>query len=461
MTTPAAARPRSAEVSGRHPLGWISPFAVGISCAVAAEVAIGLLLYAGPGFVRSLTILLTVEAAALAAGLWLPYPAREPVDGLRRRWLSAMMAFLAATVFGTLWTLRPDIGSGSVGQGIGLAVLAGLPLYTCGALLTGLAQEAQETDARRKPRVAAPGAFGAAVGFALTGLLLPRAPTPSSLLVGCLVLLSMGGMAYGVVRAARGRKRIVAQGCIGPPPVRIEEHVRAGGDRAEWVLLEGDVVRAVRSSNETVEADAGRGASRDEGSGGDGRRGGADGGPATVAPWDVDLVLAFGPSEPSGWRTLHLGGGASMAPGMVLRLDPSAEVTVLERAHCVVELGRSYFGTEPGSRVRMLTGNMEDHLRSLEGDFDLIVVDGRALDAVGGMSALSMDGRRVLHGLLGPEGIVAWGPKAAHHPMSFDDPEWETYRRDPSGTLDEVMIVRRVARPSPSVARLDGGTTIP
>ena len=428
--------------SRRHPFGWASPFTVGASCAVAAEVAIALLLYAGADFVRSLTVLLTVEAAALAIGFWMPYPAYEQVDGLRKRWLSAMVAFLLATVFGTVWTVRSEIGSGSIGQGLGLAALAGLPLYACGALMEGLAREGRETDGRRRPRVAALASFGAAAGFALTGMLLPRAPTPSSLLVGCLILLSLGGMAYAAARAARGRRRIVAQGCLGPPPVRVEERMAGGAERAEWLLLEGDAVRAVRSSDEGTPQQATAGVARRE-------------------AWDVELVVGLGPPEPRGWRTLHVGGGASTAPGMVLRLDPSAEVTVLERAHCVVDLGRSHFGSDGGSRVKVLTGNLEDQLRALEGDFDLVIVDGRGLDAVGGLSSLSTDGLRVLTELLGPDGIMAWGPKAAHHPRVFGGPEWETYRRDPAESLDEVMIVRRTATQSPSAASLDGGPTIP
>ncbi|MEX2465634.1 MAG: hypothetical protein WD995_01905 [Gemmatimonadota bacterium] len=416
----------------RHPFGWVSAFAVGVTSAVAAEVAIGMLLYAGSGFVRSLTIILTVESAALAAGLWMPYPTPEPVDGLRRRWLFAMVSLLVATVFGTVWTLVPGVGGGSLGQGFGLAMLAGLPLYACGALLGGLAHEARDVGGGRS-RVAALGAVGAAAGFALTGFLLPRAPTPSSLLVACLVILSLGGMTYGAARVARGRKRVVAQGCLGPPPVRVEEWVRPGGDRAEWVLLEGDVVRAVRSPDD------------------------ADDG----VPWDVDLVLASAPPEPGPWRVLLVGGGASTAPEAALRRHPSAEVTVLERAHCVVELGRSHFGTRDGERLRVLTGNLEDGLRDLDGRFDLIVVDGRALDAVGGLSALSRDGRRCLTDLLAPGGLMAWGPKVAHHPRELAAPEWEARRRDPTNSLAEVLVLRRTAGASTPSAPVDGGPTIP
>lgn len=423
----------------------VPAFVVGLSSAVAAEVAIGILLYAGPGFVRSLTILLTVEAGALAAGLWMPYPEPEPADGLRRRWLFTMSAFLAATVFGTVWTVMPELGTGSLGQGLGLAMLAGLPLYACGALFGGLAHEAEAVDRRARPRLAAVGAFGAAAGFAMTGFLLPRAPTPSSLLVGCLVFLSLGGMAYGATRLAHGRRRLVAQGCLGPPPVRVEERVAPGKDEVEWLLLEGDVVRAVRRADDAIPVSSG-------------------------LAWDLELTVAFEPSGPEPWRALYVGGGASEAPAEALRRNPAAEVTVLERAHCVVELGRSHFATGSGAPgagadaatagegVRVLTGNVEDHLRALEGDFDLIVVDGRALDAVGGLSALSTDGRRVLKGLLAPDGVMAWGPKAAHHPRDFDAAEWAGHRRDPAGSLDEVWVVRRApASHAPSA----GGTAIP
>jgi hypothetical protein len=249
----------------------------------------------------------------------------------------------------------------------------------------------------------------------------------------------------------------VAQGCLGPPPVRVEERVAPGEDEVEWLLLEGDVVRAVRRADDALAGPSG-------------------------PPWDVELTAAFAPSVPEPWRALYVGGGASAAPAEALRRNPAAEVTVLERAHCVVELGRSHFAIEGGApdaavgagaagcvgcvgcegeRVRVLTGNVEDHLRALEGDFDLIVVDGRALDAVGGLSALSADGRRVLRGLLAPDGLMAWGPKAAHHPRDFDDAEWESHRRDPAGSLDEVWVVRRAPDASASHAPPAGGTAIP
>ncbi|MSR21309.1 MAG: hypothetical protein EXR91_10105 [Gemmatimonadetes bacterium] len=92
-----------------------------------------------------------------------------------------------------------SLGEGRLGQGLGLALLAGLPLFACGSVLGGMASAA-ETDAHgRLPCPGAAAALGAGLGFVITGALLPRAPIPASLLVGCLVLLSASGMIYGVM----------------------------------------------------------------------------------------------------------------------------------------------------------------------------------------------------------------------------------------------------------------------
>jgi hypothetical protein len=433
----------------RHPVGWAPLFVVGISAAVAAEVAVALLLYSGPGFTRSLTTLLTVEALALAAGLRFPALPPEAVDGLRRRWLLALMSFLAATVFGTAWTLVPDMGSGRAAQGLGLALLAALPLYACGALFSGLAGEYREAEGRSRDHgTASVSALGAALGFALTGFLLPRAPTPSSLLVGCLILLSLGGMAYAAVRGARPRRRIIAEGCVGPPPVRVEERVPAGAEWTEWVLLEGAVVRATRRFRQD---------------------GGAEVGPADASDvsWDVRVLRELAPESGRRWRALFVGGGASTAPSEAVRLG--AEAVVLERAHCVVDLGRSRFHTGldqvagPGAhgdpaRPTVLVGNMEDALRELSGPFDIVMVDGRALDPVGSTTALSRWAREELGRMLAEGGAMAWGPKAAHHPRDYVEPDWTTLRRDLGDPLQEVLVVRRPPDVQAVTAVADGGS---
>lgn len=160
----------------------------------------GLLIYAGDGFMRSLTTVLAVEGVALGLGLWsAPAPHAHVVDGLRQRWMLCLVAFLAATVFGVTWSLVPAIGSGAAGQALGLTLLGGVPLFACGTVLGGMGSVTRSAPPNRLREPGAAAALGAGLGFVLTGLLLPRAPIPASLLVGCMVLLSGGGLVYGIV----------------------------------------------------------------------------------------------------------------------------------------------------------------------------------------------------------------------------------------------------------------------
>ena len=188
----------------QHPLDWVAPVLVGASAAIAAEVAMGMLIYAGEGFMRSLTTVLTVEVVALGLGLWsAPAPQPQLIERLRGRWMLCVLAFLAATTFGVAWSLVPAMGTGPAGQALGLTVLGALPLFTCGAVLGGMGSVMRSAPpgAMREPGAAA--ALGAGAGFILTGLLLPRAPIPASLIVACLVLLSAGGIVYGTVLGAQ------------------------------------------------------------------------------------------------------------------------------------------------------------------------------------------------------------------------------------------------------------------
>jgi hypothetical protein len=207
------------------------PLLVGAAGAIAAEVAVGILLYAGPGLIRSLTTVLAVEGAALAAGLQTaPRNDAALLDSLRRRWLFCLAAFMAAALFGTAWSLFEEIGAGRFGQGLGLALLAALPMFAVGALLGGMGSVSIADDSGRLGRPSAAAALGAALGFVATGLLLPRAPIPASLLVGCLVLLSGAGMVYGAVLTALAEAaslRATDRTGAGASDVRADRHDRA------------------------------------------------------------------------------------------------------------------------------------------------------------------------------------------------------------------------------------------
>jgi hypothetical protein len=198
--------------------GWMPSLLVGASAGIAAEVAVTILLYAGPGLMRALTTVLAVEGAALALGLQTaPRRTERLLESIRRRWLFCLVAFMAAALYGTAWSLFEAMGGGRWGQGVGLALLAGLPMFACGAVLGGMGALATADAWGRTQGPSAPAALGAALGFVVTGALLPRAPIPASLLVGCLVLLSAGGMIYGaVLAAAGGAEESAASAPIGP-----------------------------------------------------------------------------------------------------------------------------------------------------------------------------------------------------------------------------------------------------
>jgi hypothetical protein len=367
-------------------LAWLPPLLVGASAAVAAEVALALLLYGGPGFVRSLTTILAVEGLSLAGGLWsAPVADADLVDRLRRRWLFCLLAFVTAAAFGTLWTFVPWLGEARAGQAVGLAAVAALPLYAAGSVLGGMSVAASSDPGRRLRSPGAAAAAGAAIGFVLTGLLLPRAPMPGSLLVGCLVMLSLGAMVFGNVLGARTEVVVHARRPGVSGDVTVEERRVALDEVALLELSEGGFVRRRRSIEE------------------EGR-----------APWDVSLARALLPDEHAEWRVLIVGGGGSSAAKAVLREHPSATVDVLERSAAVVELGREFFDTDlrvgGDERMTVAVGNLDDALAAVGYGYHLVLVDTAALAPLGGLRGLSGASSDALFGTVTRAGVIAWGP---------------------------------------------------
>lgn len=264
-----------------HRLAWVPPFLVGASAAIAAEVAVSLLLYAGPGMVRSLTVILTICALALAGGLWsAPAPGPGSIDRLRRRWVLCLVAFTGAAVFSLVWSV-PDVASEARwSQGLGLTLLAALPLFSCGSVLGGVASIA--STAYGSARTGAAAALGASAGFVATGLLLPRTPLPATLLLACLVLLSLGGMAFGSILANVSEVDVRAERESKTGPVRVEDRRSRGPEGTTRVMLEGSHERRRL-------------------------RLGAEG----TVPWDLAIARPLMPGPESPWKVLVVGGGAS------------------------------------------------------------------------------------------------------------------------------------------------------
>ena len=82
-------------------LHWVPSFVTGAASATTATVAVALLLYSGEGMLKSLILIVAFELAALGLGLGfgvaVPTTRAEALVSLRRRWLSVLVAFLAAS----------------------------------------------------------------------------------------------------------------------------------------------------------------------------------------------------------------------------------------------------------------------------------------------------------------------------------------------------------------------------
>jgi len=164
-------------------LRWFPPFAVGGSAAVAGHLGLGILLFADDRMFEALTVIIGVELGALALGL-----ASRPdtddwdlIETIRRRWVFILVAFVPAAFFALAWTFTQGLGATALAQGLGLALLGGLPLYAAGSLLAAMAKMAEETGESGVVGVAA--AAGACIGVLVTGFVgIARIGGPSLLL---------------------------------------------------------------------------------------------------------------------------------------------------------------------------------------------------------------------------------------------------------------------------------------
>lgn len=195
------------QVRGR--LAWIPAFLLGFVAATAGELAGGLLLYSDEGFLRALTLLLAVELGGLGAGLWVAGPTRnrDPVGVARRRWLFCLVAYTAAAAFAAAWQMGDGLPASFLNQGLGLALLGGLPLYAAGAALGGVLTVERSWIAHspgsesEHPEDALPlgavAALGGAAGVLTTGFLLIPLLQPVSIYLLCVVLVSAAALVHG------------------------------------------------------------------------------------------------------------------------------------------------------------------------------------------------------------------------------------------------------------------------
>jgi len=166
--------------------------------AVSGYLAVGMLLFENEGMFRALTVILTVELGALALGFGSPVsPGREAFQALRRRWFFFLSALTGAAVFALAWSIFGGLGGTALTQGLGLALLGGLPLYGAGLLFVALVRVSRE--ARTDTGVAGAGALGACLGVLFTGTVgIARVGAPA-LLLFLLMILSATALAQGSV----------------------------------------------------------------------------------------------------------------------------------------------------------------------------------------------------------------------------------------------------------------------
>lgn len=349
-----------------HPAAWIPPFIVGLAAAVAAELAAGLLLYATPGFLRSLTLVLGVQLGSLALGLWTVPAARDEAltESLRRRWLLALVAFAGGSGVSAAWSLRQGLAGDALSRGLGLALLAGLPLYACGALLG--AMSAPRRTWSRHALVGAPAVAGAALGAILAGYVLVAALLPVSIYAFCLVLLSGGALLHGWILAAEGERRLVARAWSAYGEVTVEEWTWGKAAHRERILRENGTVRGAEDQD-------GRPARAWERAALDllGHR--AASGGVTEPSRGSDPSTPFAP-------VLVLGVGTFTLPRGLLETGGVRAVDVLERNRTVVEMAAKHFAAPlEDSGLRVLPDETLFPVGLPGGPYDAIVVDAAAL----------------------------------------------------------------------------------
>jgi hypothetical protein len=167
-----------------RPREWSPPFFLGLGCAVAAEMAHGLLLYSTEGFLEALTIVLAVQFGAFGIGV-----ATRPASDARSRtwrWLIGAGGLAVAGVAAFVWSIANGVAEVPGARGTTLVVFGALPMYGFGLVFGGLRTHLRGDDGRMWPgrhrAAAAPAFTGAALGVVLVGvLLLPRLTPPLDL----------------------------------------------------------------------------------------------------------------------------------------------------------------------------------------------------------------------------------------------------------------------------------------
>ncbi len=181
---------------------WLPPFLVGAAGAAAAEISGALMMDSDEGFLRALTVVMTIVTLSFASSVG---PGSQAPGPVRRRWLLTVLAFAAAAVFSAAWDLGGGFSAAPPSQALGLGLVGALPLFAVGSVLGTM------TDRIADRRIAGPAAaLGAAGGFLFTGLLGIPSLQPASLYLVCVVAVSVGALVHGWILDRRVLVRPIA-----------------------------------------------------------------------------------------------------------------------------------------------------------------------------------------------------------------------------------------------------------
>ncbi len=172
------------------------PFLLGMGAAVAAEMALGLLLYTGNGLVPAITLVVMVELGALSIGI-ATRPA-SPETSRTWRWMVAAATLFLAGVMALVWSFVDEMPAAVPSRGLTLVVFAALPMYGFGLVLGGIQPHLRGDDGRRWPGrrrpVGPPALFGATLGVLVLGMVLLPRFTPLSVYMFSLLCLASAAL---------------------------------------------------------------------------------------------------------------------------------------------------------------------------------------------------------------------------------------------------------------------------
>jgi spermidine synthase len=365
--------------------GWkgAAPAALlGFSLGVSSQVAAGLLLYGGPGFIPALAVILAVIFLSLGAGLAALPPlgtGERMIEEARRRWLITLLAFTMAAAFAAGWEIFRGFGALGITQAVGLAVLAALPAYTGGRTL-GMLAHLSGVEGSRGP--AFPALAGASSGALVLAYILFPALSPTAVILICLLAVSAGALVHGLALDDGVRVEPLPGWEGGGGRLEVERWIQASSRQIRVAVREDGRLRLLRWS---------------------------DGAPVLPEERAVEGdVLRWGPAPK---RVLALGLGAGVMGGRLAAPTGGVELTIvdtvperLERLLRALEWGRvdrvRRLVEDPGVFLQRGVGSLAP------GGADWIVVDALALGATGASARIPPGGFLRLRELLSPDGVL-------------------------------------------------------